>query len=365
MQRLFITCLLLLGLSVNALAQFHTLNIPQASPKAVITQTLGVTKITVDYSSPAVRGREVWNGVVPFDAQPIAWRAGANMNTRIQFSTDVSINGEKIPAGSYGLHMIPRKEGSWSLLLAENDEQWGSYYLDIEKDVFKSIEIRPEECPLRENLAYEFLARTDSSVVVALEWEKKRIPFTVAVDLNETVLESFRSELLGINTYRWEAWNDAARWCLGRNTNLEEALSWAERSINGGYNGFAANKNLTNLTTKIQIQQALGQTQAARQTKEEAVAIPIQDPMEANNFGRFLISEKDFDLSKKVFARGCKLFENPWFLELGVAVSDYFLDNQKEAVKTMKAVHERSPENFKPRIEEMRKEMEAGTFSLN
>lgn len=365
MQRLIITTLLWLGVHVCTLAQFHTLTIPQSSPEVVMTQTLGITKITIDYSSPAVRGRDVWNEVVPFDGQPIAWRAGANMNSRIQFSTDVAINGEKIPAGSYGLHMIPRKEGAWSLLLAENDEQWGSYYLDVDKDVFKSIEMSPEECPFRENLTYEFLARTDSSVIVALEWEKKRIPFTVSVDLNKTVIESFRSELLGINTYRWEAWNDAAQWCLRRNTNLEEALSWANRSINGGYNGFAANKNLSNLTTKIQLQKALGQRQEARQTKEEAVSIPIQGPMEANNFGRFLISEGDFDLSKQVFERGCVLFDEPWFLQLGIAVSDYFLDNRKEAVKTMKAVIGRSPENFKPRIEEMTKEMEAGKFKLN
>lgn len=364
MYRLLITLLSLWIIPTISFSQFHTLNIPQASPKAAVSQQLGITNITIEYSSPAVRDRDVWEGVVPFDAQPIAWRAGANMNTRIQFSTDVSINGIAIPAGSYGLHMIPRKDASWSLLLAENDQQWGSYYLDIDKDVFQSIEVKPEECPFRENLAYEFLTRTDSSVVIALEWEKKRIPFTVSVDLNKTVLESFRSELLGINTYRWEAWNDVARWCLRRNTNLEEALSWAERSINGGYNGFAANKNLTNLTTKIQLQKALGRDQAARQTKEEAVSAPLKGPMEVNNFARFLINEGDYDLSKKMFSRGCDVFDDPWFLQLGVAVSDYFLDERQEAVKMMKEVLKKSPDNFKGRIEEMMNEMEGGTFKL-
>ena len=364
MLKPLITFLLCIAFQAFTFAQFHTLTIPKVSPEIVETQMLGITKITIDYSSPAVRERDVWNNVVPYDGQPIAWRAGANMNTRIKFSTDVTINGEKIPAGSYGLHMIPRKDAGWSLLLAKNDEQWGSYYLDVEKDVFKSIEINPEECPFRENLAFEFLGRTDSTLVVALEWEKKRIPFTVGVDLNKTVIESFRSQLLGINTYRWEAWNDAARWCLQRKTNLEEALSWAERSINGGYNGFAANKNLSNLTTKIQLQQALGQNEEARKTKEEAVSIPVQDPMEVNNFARFLINEGDYDLSRKTFARGCEFFDNPWFLQLGVAVSDYFLDKKQEAVKTMKEVLKRSPDNFKGRIEEMMKEMEAGTFKL-
>jgi len=271
MFRLYITLLLSCICLSYASAQYHTLNLPRPSPGVQETQTLGITKITIEYSSPAVRGRDVWNEVVPYDGQPIAWRAGANMNTRIQFSTDVTINGVSVPAGSYGLHMIPRKEKDWSLLLAENDQQWGSYYLDIEKDVFKSIEITPGECDHRENLTYEFLDRTDSTLVVALDWEKKSIPFTVGVDLNKTVIESLHSELLGVNTYRWEAWNDAARWCLNRNTNLEEALEWANRSINGGYNGFAADKNLNNLSTKIEILKALRRDEEARTTMAEAL----------------------------------------------------------------------------------------------
>ncbi len=364
MQRIYITCFVIILSWINVSAQFHTLQIPHASPSIVETQTLGITKITIEYSSPSVRGRDVWNRVVPFNGQPIAWRAGANMNTRIKFSTDVTINGESIPAGSYGLHMIPKRDDAWELLLAENDQQWGSYYLDVKNDVFKSISVEPGECQHRENLAYEFKGRTDSSLVMSLEWEKMSIPFTIEVDLNKTVIESFRSELLGINTYRWEAWNDAARWCLRRNTNLEEALSWANRSINGGYNGFSANKNLTNLTTKIQILKALGRTDEAMDTKKETAKTAITNPSEANNFGRTLILDKDYEFAKDFFIETCKKFDNPWFLKLGVAVTNYLLENTREAVSVMKEVQEIAPANFKSRLEEITKEMEAGTFEI-
>jgi len=364
MFRLYITLLFSCICLSYASAQYHTLNLPRPSPGVQETQTLGITKITIEYSSPAVRGRDVWNEVVPYDGQPIAWRAGANMNTRIQFSTDVTINGVSVPAGSYGLHMIPRKEKDWSLLLAENDQQWGSYYLDIEKDVFKSIEITPGECDHRENLTYEFLDRTDSTLVVALEWEKKSIPFTVGVDLNKTVIESLHSELLGVNTYRWEAWNDAARWCLNRNTNLEEALEWANRSINGGYNGFAADKNLNNLSTKIEILKALRRDEEARTTMAEALDLPIGNAFQANGFGRFLNYQGEFDLAKSFLTKTCKQFDNPWFLELGISIADYFLDDRKTAIKTIEAVLERTPEQYKAQVERIANDMKEGTFKL-
>ena len=222
------------------MAQFHTVKIPKQSPAVIETQTLAVTDITISYHSPAVKNRDIWNKVVPKNGEPIPWRAGANMNTVIKFSTDVLIEGKTLKAGSYGFHTIP-SDGEWTLIFAHHDNQWGSYYLDREKDVALEVTVTPAECYFSEQLDYEFVDRTDSSLSIALEWGTKRIPFQVSVDLNATVIPSMRYELAGINTYQWEAWTDAANWCLSRNTNLEEALNWVDRSINGGYGGFAAN----------------------------------------------------------------------------------------------------------------------------
>lgn len=287
-----------------AFSQFHTLKMPKTSPQVTETQQLGVTDITIDYHSPAVRGRKVWKDVVTsYDDPDLLWRAGANMNTRIQFSTDVMINGQVLPAGNYGFHVEIKDNEPWTLFFAHNDNLWGSYYLDKEKDIALRVDITPVECNFSEQLDYRFIDRTDSSLVVALEWAEKRIPFTVSVDLNKTVIESFRYELRGINTYRWEAWNDAANWCLRRNTNLEEALEWANRSINGGYGGFAANQNVNNTSTKAKILLKLG-----REEEFNMVLTELQELITGQNqvrdiywFGKFLIAENKAAEAEKLY----------------------------------------------------------------
>ena len=251
-------------------AQFHTLAIPHASPHVTETQKLGITDITIDYRSPALKGRDVWNNrnIVPQKGKPFPWRAGANMSTTISFTTDVTVEGQLLKAGTYGIHMIP-DNNNFTIMFAHNHHQWGSYYLDTDKDVSIKINVTAVTCPESEQLDYEFLNRTSNSLVIALEWGKKRIPFKVEVDLNKTVIESLRSELRGINTYHWQAWNDAANWCLRRNTNLEEALEWVNRSINGGYRGFAGNKNWRNLTTKKRILEKLNRTKELQEVEKE------------------------------------------------------------------------------------------------
>ncbi|MEM9328095.1 MAG: DUF2911 domain-containing protein, partial [Bacteroidota bacterium] len=230
--------------STGALAQFHTLSLPKGSNYVYEKQILGVTEIAVEYHSPQVRERDVWNtpDIVPQKGEPIPWRVGANMNTTISFSTDVEVEGQVLRAGKYGLHMIPDGD-EFEILFAHNNNLWGSYYLDLENDVALRVAVNSEPCPFSEKLDFEFIPASEHTIVMGVEWGEKRVPFTVSVDLNETVVASLRNELRGINTYRWEAWNDAANWCYDHDVNLEEALEWAQRSIDGGYGGFAYNKN--------------------------------------------------------------------------------------------------------------------------
>ena len=349
------------GLTVQA--QFHTLTIPQASPKVVETQRLGVTDITIDYSSPAVRGRDIWTSVVNSYGDPnLAWRAGANMNTRISFSTDVTINGEPLKAGSYGFH-IDVDGDNFTLMFAHHDNLWGSYYLDREQHISLTIQVQAEACPPSEQLDYEFINRTDSSVDIALEWGEKRIPFTVGVDLNKTVVESFRYELLGINTYRWEAWNDAASWCLNHDTNLEEALSWVDRSINGGYGGFAANKNATNLTTKARILEKLDREEALNETISEMVTTAM-GPGETNGASIFLLQIDKPEAAMDLLQPAVKKYPEAWYLKLNRALTFYFLDKRKVALKELTAVQKETPENFQARLSEIIDEVSQGTYKI-
>lgn len=352
-----------LGISTSAHSQFHTLKIPQPSPKVIETQRLGVTDITIDYSSPATRGRDVWNTVVGSYGDPnLAWRAGANMNTRISFSTDVTINGESLAAGSYGFHVDIDGENC-TLMFAHHDNQWGSYYLDRENHISLSTTVQTEACPPSVQLDYEFINRTDSSLVIALEWGEKRIPFTVAVDLNKTVLSSFRYELLGINTYRWEAWNDAARWCLRRNTNLEEALEWANRSINGGYNGFSANRNPTNMTTRAQILHKLDRVEELDQAIADIAALDLT-ALEVNDFSRFLMRIRKPELNMDVLNANIKKYPDAWWLKINRALTFYFLDNAPKAAKELRAALSEIPESYHPKVNEIIKEVENGTYKM-
>ncbi|PHN06050.1 DUF2911 domain-containing protein [Flavilitoribacter nigricans] len=360
--------LLLAGLFLHTItlpAQFHTLTLPQPSPKVVETQTLGITEITMEYSAPAVRGRDLLTQVIPFEGEPVAWRAGANLNTRIQFSTDVEVEGNAIPAGSYGLHFIPHRDGKWTLILAQQDNLWGSYYLQDE-DVFQRIDLTVGKGAFREYLSYEFGERTDSTIVVALEWGELKVPFTVTVDLNSTVLAQLHYELRGENTNRWEAWNDAARWCLDHQYNLEEALSWADRSINGGFGGFAANKNLSNLGTKVELLAALGRTDEIEPLLEEAKTLATTDAGQIFNFGRTLLKAGAYTACKNFLRHGQKKHPDAWFLALNIPVADYFLGDLDSAITGLNAIRERAntPSYMKDRIGQIMEAIKAGTYQI-
>jgi tetratricopeptide (TPR) repeat protein len=345
-------------------AQFHTLNIPQASNYVQETQRLGITDITITYHSPATRGRDVWNnpGIIPQNGDPIAWRAGANMNTTIAFSTDVIIEGEPLEAGTYGFHIIPR-DGKYELLFAHASHQWGSYYLDTEADVSLKALVDADTVSFSEKLDYEFSEWQEGQVTISLEWGNRRIPFQVAVDLNETVVNSFRSELRGLNTYRWEAWNDAARWCLNHDTNLEEALSWADRSINGGYNGFASNKNANNLQTKAELLAKLDRQQELDLTIQEAIELNM-DEFQTNYFSIFLLRSEKYQQAQSMLVSALKRHEDVWFLYLNKGLSDYFLGNKKSALKMVAETKKRAPENFMARLTEIEEEIKTDSYQL-
>lgn len=365
--KLLVTFVLFL-ISKNCFSQanpFHTLNFPSTSPKVVEMQKIGVTEIEISYHSPALRGRDVWNdpNVIPQNAKPIAWRAGANMNTTISFSTDVLINDNMIKAGTYGFHVIPKGD-VYTLLFAHHNNQWGSYYLDIDNDITLRVDVKGTVCEKTEQLDYEFIDRTENSVVIALEWDKLRLPFTVSVDLNTTVVHSFRNELRGVNTYRWQAWNDAANWCLQHDTNLEEALTWVERSINGGYNGFAANKNLTNITTKARILKKLNKTADLQQTILEGTTIHAP-PYDFNNFILFLLSNGFYEKALATSENASDQHPDTWYIKLNEAVCQYYAKKKsKKTFVLLKEAFNGAPEGYKPRIKQITKEIQNDTYVL-
>src|SRR5438874_5935869 len=146
------------------------LELPRPSPGAKVVQTVGLTDITVEYSSPGVKGRPIWGKLVPYD-EP--WRAGANSATKVTFSKDVIIGDTAVPAGSYGFFIIPSKT-TWTAIFNKSTNLWGTNEYNKELDLLR-LQVKPQAVPSRERLAYFISDFTDSAASLVLEWEKVRV----------------------------------------------------------------------------------------------------------------------------------------------------------------------------------------------
>src|SRR5262245_58271422 len=205
---------------------------PWASPASTVSQVIGITDVTLTFGRPGVRGRTIWGGLVPYEE---VWRAGANENTTITFGNDVKVEGQALPAGTYGLHMIPHKD-SWTVIFSKNSTSWGSFSYDQREDALR-VDVKPEASPMHEWLTYEFDDLAADHATLRLCWEKLAVPIRISVDTNAVVLDNARNVYLrGIPQFSWDGWNNAARYCLANKINLDEGLAWAQRSVAMGPN---------------------------------------------------------------------------------------------------------------------------------
>lgn len=211
------------------------IDLPRPSPKATITQTVGVTEISINYSRPGVKERKIWGDLVPYGE---VWRTGANENTTITFNTPVKVGGKELPAGTYGLQTIPT-EGDWTVIFSKDAELWGAFNYKPENDALR-FQAKPETADFRERMTFDIEDVTDNSARIVLHWEKLRVPFTVEVDTPKLAMEKLRSAV------RWQTPYQAANYCIQSNTCLDEASRWLDASI-------ALQENFTNLRAKAML----------------------------------------------------------------------------------------------------------------
>ena len=278
----------------------QNLKTPQASQLASVSQRVGLTDILVNYHRPAVNNRTVWGGIVPYDQ---VWRAGANENTAISFSTDVMVDNKKVAAGTYGLHMIPTKN-SWTIIFSRDNAAWGSFFYDEENDALR-FTVNPVQSDFQEWLSYSFDQLSAKSTTLVLKWEKLSVPIYIEVDVNETVISNMEKELTGIPGFFWQGWNQLALYALTNNYNLEKASAWVERSI-------GINKNLTNMITKSLILESKGKTSEAEKIKKEAFALPGIDEAQVNALGYQLMGIGKVDEALKVFEKNTVDHPDSW-----------------------------------------------------
>ncbi|MBP9119784.1 MAG: DUF2911 domain-containing protein [Ignavibacterium sp.] len=295
-----ISTLIVFLLFVISISAQQNLTTPQASQKASISQRIGLTDIEVIYHRPTVNNRVVWGGIVPYDQ---VWRAGANENTTISFSTDVMVENKKVTAGTYGLHMIPTKN-TWTIILSKDNAAWGSFFYNEKNDAVR-FTVTPATNDFQEWLSYSFDQLSAKATTLTLKWEKLSVPIKIEVDVNETVIASMEKELTGIPGFFWQGWNQIALYALTNNYNLEKASAWVERSI-------GINKNLTNLMTKSLILESMGKSQEAEKFKKEAFALPGIDEAQVNALGYQLMGIGKTEEALKVFEKNTVDHPDSW-----------------------------------------------------
>jgi tetratricopeptide (TPR) repeat protein len=234
--------------------------------RATISEEVGITSITIKYSRPDVNKREgkIWgagnvvtNGFSTFsfitNKNTAPWRAGANENTTISFEHDVVFEGKPVKAGTYGLHMAMYPPDSAVIILSNQTDAWGSFYYEEKYDALR-VNVKPVALEKSvEWLKYEFTEHKEKSCVVAMQWEKLAVPFNITVDVDNIVLARLREQVTGIKNFNSTNMLQAAQFCLNKNINLEEALQWSIRAINGfqGQKSFVSLRNLATAYDKL------------------------------------------------------------------------------------------------------------------
>jgi tetratricopeptide (TPR) repeat protein len=333
--------------------------------KASVTEQVGLTKVSINYDRPGVKGREgkIWGQLVHAgfidqgfgSARQAPWRAGSNENTTIEFSTDVKIEGKDLPAGKYGF-FIAYSPDECTLIFSKNSGSWGSYYYNDKEDALR-VKVKPiAQAQSTEWLKYEFLNEKENSSTIALTWEKLSIPFNVEVDYIKTQLESFRNELRTDKGFIWQGWAQAADWCLQRNVNLEEALLWADSATSPGFEG---DKSFRAWSTKAQILEKLGKTNDAADVMKKA--LPIATMNEVHQYGRQLLGQKKNKEALEVFKSNYAKYPNQFTTLMGMVRGHSANGDYKSALNFANQALPLAPDtNNKNNVSAMIEKLKAG-----
>jgi hypothetical protein len=318
-------------------AQATELNLPTISQRAVVTQRIGLTDITIIYYEPLVGGRELWGKVIPYGK---VWRAGANENTTITFADDVSVEGKPLAAGIYGLHMIPNAD-QWTIIFSKNSTSWGSFSYDDKEDALR-VDVKPQPAEFREALTYTFDDIKPESAAATLRWEKLAVPFHVSVDVKAITERSIRNQLRNTGGFSWSGYDEAAMWCLDGNCSLEQGLKWEDISIQN-------EERFENLLTKSRILEAMGKTQEADAIK--AKALDKATGVQLHVYGRGLQIQKKQEEGFAVFKINIQKHPNEWYTHGEISRMASAKGDFPTALKEMKLALAGAPDATKSQIQ--------------
>src|SRR6202140_1661833 len=321
------------------------LDLPRQSQHAVVTQRIGITDITVNYHRPLANGRQIWGKLAPYGQ---VWRAGANENTTITFSDPVTVEGQAIDKGTYGLHMIPG-ETQWTVIFSKNSKDWGAFTYKQDDDALR-VNVKPQAADAHDALAYDFDELKPDSTVVTMRWDKVAVPFKVQVKVNDLVTASIHRQLHGFNQYYWEGWDDAAGYFLANKINLDEALKDEDQSIQ-------AEERYDNLIKKSKILEARGGKQDAEGFRRQA--LNQANALQLYIYGRQLQGDKKQDEALAIYRSNAKKFPDYWTTHLGMARVYSAQGDFDNAVKELKMSLTGAPDANKNALEGYVKRLQA------
>ncbi len=254
---------------VGCSSVFAQTNLPRASQRQSVSQTVGDTTVSIVYHRPNAKARTVWGDLVPYGE---VWRTGANENTTFEISSDVKINGQVLPKGKYGLHTIPNKD-EWTIIFNKVNNEWGSFKYDVKEDALR-VMVKPIAGEFKETMTIDFDNVADNTAQIVIAWDKLRVPFTLDVgDVKMRVLTDFRRQIVGDPI-------QAANFVISSKltANYEEALGWLNTSIK-------MNENYANLNTKARLLAEMGRKDEAITTAEKAIQVGKAATPQANTSG--------------------------------------------------------------------------------
>lgn len=348
LKQFIVAVVLTIGLSLGASlchAQSALLDLPRPSQHSAVTQRIGITDITINYSRPLVKGRPIWGKLVPYDQ---VWRAGANENTTITFTDAVSIEGQPLAKGTYGLHMIPG-ENQWTVIFSKINSAWGSFTYKEGDDALR-VTVKPQPSEPHEALTFDFDDLKADSALATLRWEKVAVPFKIDVKVHDIVQASLPKQLQGLPQYMWEGWDDAATYLVGEKYGLDDALKYEETSIR-------TEPRFDNYMTKSQILEAMGRKDDSEAATKEALQRATAAQLYA--YGRQLQTQGKQDQAFDFFRQAIKKDPNDWTAHMGTARVYSAKGDYDNALKEAKIVMAGAPDNQKIFFEPLVKKLEA------
>jgi hypothetical protein len=329
-----------------------------ASPAATVSQTIGISTVSVNYSRPSVKGREVWGKLVPYGwnkegfglGNESPWRAGANENTVIEFSHPAKVEGIDVPAGKYGLFFVINQDNSGEVILSKDYRSWGNFFYIKDHDQLRA-KIQLRDVPHTETLTYEFINVTNTATELVLNWEKKQFPVKIEFAVKEIVMANAIEELKGPVGFNWQGFMSAANYALQNNIQLDKGLAWANTAV-------AQNRSFATLRVQSGLLKATGKTEEAEKIMKDAMAIATEP--ELNNYGYQLLGNGDSDKAIEILKMNTERFPkspNTWD-SLGEA---YALKGDKaNAIKNFKkSLSMNPPANVKANSEKYLKQLGA------